>query len=684
MNFSENTNLMPGGQSANPSKVKELENRIDDLQQTVTSVADSVADLSNEVNTHELNADTANIGNAVIDNATVGAQTVMSEDVDTLTARQLQATTANIDTLESDIAEVRELNAENAYFNTANAQSFTGQGVSITGDITASNKVQGKTVQATEKVVTPALESTQTELKGVTTVRGDVYFPEHGDKIYGEYLEIEADKVKADIEAETVSATTVAAGTVTGTAIAAQGLLVTGNSRFMGEVQARDIVPEPGQTLDITTDTLDADSIDADTVKVNSLTTETPVDTNFLVGYDENGNLIPVDASLDPANLWKIDEENSDLITPKNNRKVKCNVTIDDVDYTDVDSAIEALKDYAEKIDDEKIDVSAMGVANGVATLDEAGKIPSSQLPGYVDDVIEGYYNNGNFYKDNSHTVLISPEEDKIYIDLSSNKTYRWSGSTYIVIASDLALGETSATAYRGDRGKTAYDHSQLTSGNPHNVTKSDVGLSNVPNVTTNNQTPTYTEASSNTALSSGETLATAFGKIAKAISSLISHLSNTSNPHSVTKAQVGLNNVPNVTTNNQTPTYTEASSNTALSSGETLATAFGKIAKAISSLISHLSNTSNPHSVTKSQVGLGNVDNTADANKSVNYAASAGSATNATYATKIGSSSSHSSIGGTSTPVYVNSNGTITACSLGNGANAEFSVLGTILTITY
>ena len=46
----------------------------------------------------------------------------------------------------------------------------------------------------------------------------------------------------------------------------------------------------------------------------------------------------------------------------------------------------------------------------------------------------------------------------------------------------NLMLGETSNTAYRGDRGKTAYDHSQITSGNPHNVTKTDVGLGNVTN----------------------------------------------------------------------------------------------------------------------------------------------------------------------------------------------------------
>ena len=80
-----------------------------------------------------------------------------------------------------------------------------------------------------------------------------------------------------------------------------------------------------------------------------------------------------------------------------------------------------------------------------------------------------------------------------------------------------------------------------------------------------------------------------------------------------VTKSDVGLGDVPNVSTNDQTPTYTEASSLTALSSGEKLSIAFGKLAKAVSSLISHIANVSNPHSVTKAQVGLGNVENTGD-----------------------------------------------------------------------
>ena len=129
-----------------------------------------------------------------------------------------------------------------------------------------------------------------------------------------------------------------------------------------------------------------------------------------------------------------------------------------------------------------KLDTSLKGSANGIAELDSNGKILESQLPSYVDDVLEGYYYNNNFYEDSAHTKLITGETGKIYIDLATNKTYRWGGSTYVLISETITLGETSSTAYRGDRGKIAYEHSLITSGNPHNVTKSDVGLGNVEN----------------------------------------------------------------------------------------------------------------------------------------------------------------------------------------------------------
>ena len=115
---------------------------------------------------------------------------------------------------------------------------------------------------------------------------------------------------------------------------------------------------------------------------------------------------------------------------------------------------------------------------------------------------------------------------------------------------------------------------------NPHGVTAEQIGLDKVPNVATNDQTPTYSQNSSLSNITSGEKLSVSFGKIMKAIADLISHIGSKSNPHSVTKSQVGLDKVPNVTTDNQSPTFTEAATRANITSGETLSTLFGKIKK--------------------------------------------------------------------------------------------------------
>lgn len=112
------------------------------------------------------------------------------------------------------------------------------------------------------------------------------------------------------------------------------------------------------------------------------------------------------------------------------------------------------------------IPASQKGAASGVAELDSSGKVPSVQLPSYVDDVVE-------FASRDSFPA--TGEDGKIYIAEDTNLTYRWSGTQYVEISPSLALGETSSTAYRGDRGKTAYDHSQTT-GNPHGTTAAEVG----------------------------------------------------------------------------------------------------------------------------------------------------------------------------------------------------------------
>ena len=100
------------------------------------------------------------------------------------------------------------------------------------------------------------------------------------------------------------------------------------------------------------------------------------------------------------------------------------------------------------------VDESKVGAANGVASLDSSGRIPASQIPGGFDN-IEEYDSLADF--------PAKGEEGKIYVAKDTNLTYRWTGTQYVEISPSLALGETSKTAYRGDRGKEAYEHSRIT-----------------------------------------------------------------------------------------------------------------------------------------------------------------------------------------------------------------------------
>ena len=101
------------------------------------------------------------------------------------------------------------------------------------------------------------------------------------------------------------------------------------------------------------------------------------------------------------------------------------------------------------------IPASEKGANSGVATLGSDGKVPSSQLPSYVDDVLEGYLNatDGKFYEEDTYTTEIPAEGGKIYVDLSNGKTYRWGGAAYAELSAGLALGETQGTAYEGSKG---------------------------------------------------------------------------------------------------------------------------------------------------------------------------------------------------------------------------------------
>lgn len=134
------------------------------------------------------------------------------------------------------------------------------------------------------------------------------------------------------------------------------------------------------------------------------------------------------------------------------------------------------------------IAASLKGQANGVAELDENGLVPAVQLPSYVDDVIDAYVRddgtalNADWLSATDGGAALTPEANKIYVIVSEgeyqNRTYRWSGSTYVEISASLALGTTSSTAFRGDYGQQIYDatiNGQPIRNNP-TLTYTDVG----------------------------------------------------------------------------------------------------------------------------------------------------------------------------------------------------------------
>lgn len=145
---------------------------------------------------------------------------------------------------------------------------------------------------------------------------------------------------------------------------------------------------------------------------------------------------------------------------------------------TAIDGSINSVSGRVTTLETWKNGIGNKGAANGVAGLDSTGKVPSTQLPSYVDDVIDlinfvssnptsGMTIGNKYYNTTSKKIFTAtstsagvestPEAGKIYINIATNKTYRWSGSTMAEISASLALGTTSTTAFRGDYGNILY-----------------------------------------------------------------------------------------------------------------------------------------------------------------------------------------------------------------------------------
>lgn len=179
-----------------------------------------------------------------------------------------------------------------------------------------------------------------------------------------------------------------------------------------------------------------------------------------------------------------------ELIQMKDNNQFGGVLDVQDYDGNSlVDSSIAKLPNY--------IKASEKGVSNGVATLGSDGRVPSSQLPAYVDDVLE--YNNRDSFP-------TTGESGKIYVAKDTNKTYRWSGSVYVVISDTLALGETSGTAYEGSKGKQNADNiANLTTRVGSVETKATNNASDITKIT--NGTTKVGKATSADKFSSNKTL---------------------------------------------------------------------------------------------------------------------------------------------------------------------------------
>lgn len=167
-------------------------------------------------------------------------------------------------------------------------------------------------------------------------------------------------------------------------------------------------------------------------------------------------------------------DKNSDVISlPDNssNNYFKGTSIVDAINKGDV--AIKAQVDRLDtKIDDVNEDLqdfkALKGQPNGLAELDGNGKVPASQLPSYVDDVMDAYatytvsptgvLQDIQLYADAEHETPIVGERDKIYVNVTPGEVsyqFRWSGSQWVHIDSNaIIIGDITGTAYDGGKGK--------------------------------------------------------------------------------------------------------------------------------------------------------------------------------------------------------------------------------------
>lgn len=170
------------------------------------------------------------------------------------------------------------------------------------------------------------------------------------------------------------------------------------------------------------------------------------------LNYDKNSDVISL-PNLNSNNYFK----GTSVVDAINKGDAAVKAQVDRLD-TKIDDVNEDLQDFK----------ALKGQPNGLAELDSNGKVPASQLPSYVDDVMDAYatytvsptgvLQNIQLYADAEHETPIVGERDKIYVNVTPGEVsyqFRWSGSQWVHIDSNaIVIGDITGTAYDGGKGK--------------------------------------------------------------------------------------------------------------------------------------------------------------------------------------------------------------------------------------
>lgn len=228
---------------------------------------------------------------------------------------------------------------------------------------------------------------------------------------------------------------------------------------------------EQGKALKALIDGLGSDTGDLETeLKELIQTTKTALEASIST---EVQNRKDADTALDTKLTTAINKEVQDrtaadtVLGTRIDNEVTARTEADAALKTELTEDIQGVQDALDAF------IATKAQASGLASLDENGKVPSEQLPSYIDNVIDVYatydksptgdLSNISLFADADHNTPITGEAGKIYQNVTTGEPgyqFRWTGTTWsLIVSGGVVIGEITGTAYDGAKGKTTTDN---------------------------------------------------------------------------------------------------------------------------------------------------------------------------------------------------------------------------------